>query len=254
MITSNLMGGLGNFMFQITTTHSLALDNEDISVFDSTTSHRIHGHIDSYKDNILRNVNFGTCDYKHSYAEPDFSYNKIPYIKDSILIGYYQSENYFIHNRDKILEYYSIDDVSRKYIDDKYGDLLNNKTCSLHIRRGDYLNVSHIHPPCNLNYYNEAVKHIDSDVYLVFSDDIEWCKENLKFSNLIHFVDGNPDYIDMWLMSLCDNNIIANSSFSWWGAWLNQNPNKKVIAPKKWFGPSARHNTKDLIPETWKII
>jgi hypothetical protein len=88
------------------------------------------------------------------------------------------------------------------------------------------------------------------DNILVFSDDISWCKDNLKFDKM-NFIEGLDNVEDMWLMSLCDNNIIANSSFSWWGAWLNSNFNKKVIAPLHWFGDSANLNTSDIIPTNW---
>jgi hypothetical protein len=249
------MGGLGNYMFQITTAYSLALDNEDSLVLNNRTSVSVHKHIDTYRNNILRNLTYGETTTNKIYSEPFFHYNEIPYTPNLKLNGYYQSEKYFKHNRDKILECFSIDDESRKYIDEKYDNILKNKTCSIHVRRGDYLGLSNIHPTCSINYYGDAMKQMDNDtVFLVFSDDIEWCKQNIKFNHLVHFVEGNEDYMDMWLMSLCDNNIIANSSFSWWGAWLNNNPNKKVIVPKKWFGPGVNHNTQDLIPESWITI
>ena len=255
MITTNLVGGLGNYMFQIAAAYSLSLDNDDTCGFDNGNSVTVHRHVDVYRPNILRNLTFGPTSTTVTHTEPFFHYNQIPYSQNLKLNGYYQSEKYFKHNRGRILDYFSIDDTSREYIEEKYGNLLKNNTCSVHVRRGDYVGLSNIHPPCSLDYYNKSVKQMDSDtVFLVFSDDIQWCKENFKFSDLIHFVEGNPDYIDMWLMSMCKNNIIANSSFSWWGSWLNQNTNKEVIAPKKWFGPGVRHNTQDLIPETWTII
>jgi hypothetical protein len=93
---------------------------------------------------------------------------------------------------------------------------------------------------------------VDSENILIFSDDINWCKNNLLIKNKnIFFIEGNQDYIDLWLMSMCKNNIMANSTFSWWGAWLNKNPNKKVFVPRTWFGNMIKHNTKDLIPNTW---
>lgn len=255
MVTSNLEGGLGNLMFQVASAYSLALDNDDTSMFDINTSGRVHGHITTYGTNILRNITYGTPTVVTTHIEPHFHYEVIPYNVNLKIMGYYQSEKYFKNNRKEILDCFSVDESSHEYIETKYGTLLKNNTCSIHVRRGDYVGLSNIHPPCGLSYYSEAVKHMDSDtVFLVFSDDIQWCKENLKFSDLIHFVEGNPDYIDLWLMSLCDNNISANSSFSWWGSWLNQNPNKKVISPKTWFGPSVQHNTQDLIPETWVTI
>ena len=88
---------------------------------------------------------------------------------------------------------------------------------------------------------------------MVFSDDLDWCKETF-LGNRFTFISGNRDYQDLFLMSMCKNNIIANSSFSWWGAWLNTNLNKKVIAPKKWFGPQLSLSSDDIYPNTWEII
>lgn len=256
MITANLLGGLGNYMFQITAAYSLALDNNDKLIFNIKDSIKVHKPIISYKDNILRNVKFvdTPLTIQNTYSEPFFHYQKIPHKTNVKLHGYYQSEKYFLNNREKILDFYSVDDVSLDKIKKKYGEILNEETCSIHIRRGDYLGLVNHHPTCNLGYYNKAIKLIGEDVkYLVFSDDIDWCKDVFDSDNFI-FIENNEDYIDLWLMSLCKNNIIANSSFSWWGAWLNKNNNKKVIAPKKWFGQAISHNTNDLIPEKWVRI
>tara|TARA_R110002153_G_scaffold67839_1_gene180365 strand:+ start:81 stop:845 length:765 start_codon:yes stop_codon:yes gene_type:complete len=254
MITCNLIGGLGNKMFQITAAYSLGLDNNEPSGFEITPQSNDHSTIDSYRNNIFRHITFGGCDSTNSFMEPRYHYSDIPYTPNLRLLGYYQSEKYFINNRDSVLSLFSIDVDSKKYIEEKYGDNLTKNTTSLHVRRGDYLKLSNHHPTCDLSYYNKAMESFGDDTtYLVFSDDTQWCRESFVGDNFI-FVDGNPDYIDMWLMSLCDNNIIANSSFSWWGAWLNTNPNKKVIAPNKWFGPAIKHNTKDLIPNTWEKI
>jgi hypothetical protein len=250
MVTSNLIGGLGNYLFQIAAAYSMGLDNGVDVIFDTKSSVTVHKHLDTYKTNILRNLVYDTPLIKTQYNEPFFHYQKIPYKENIKINGYYQSEKYFKHNRNNILDLFSINTPSKRYIEEKYGNILKNKTCSIHVRRGDYLGLPNHHPSCTLSYYNEAISQIDTDKFFVFSDDINWCKENFIGDKFI-FIGGNDDYIDLWLMSLCDNNIIANSSFSWWGAWLNQNPTKKVIVPNKWFGPAVKHNTKDLIPKTW---
>ena len=112
----------------------------------------------------------------------------------------------------------------------------------MHIRRGDYVSNSKsnsIHGTCSLEYYREAVKIINekykNSIFFVFSDDISWKKENLLIQNAVYIDNKTIPHEDIYLMSLCKYNITANSSFSWWGAWLNQNKNKVVIAPKKWF-------------------
>ena len=117
--------------------------------------------------------------------------------------------------------------------------------------------VAKVHGACDLEYYNKSIEYlnnkIDSLVFIIFSDDTKWAKENIKISNKTIFVDHNKDekaWLDMQLMSKCNHNIIANSSFSWWGAWLNRNENKIVISPKRWFN-SSNNNTKDLLPNSW---
>ena len=168
-----------------------------------------------------------------------------------MLHGFFQSEKYFHHNRKKILEYFKPTLEIKNQLMDKCNDLLSGKTCSVHVRRGDYLKFPKEHPTLQPEYYYNSFNEFDDDTtFLMFSDDIEWCKENIKGYN-IHYIDESLDFLNIYLMSLCDNNIIANSSFSWWGAWLNENPEKKVIAPKIWFGENKKLETKDIIPESW---
>jgi hypothetical protein len=252
MVTASLMGGLGNYMFQISTAFSLSLDNNDDCVFDVNDVFSPHKSVSSYEGNILRNVTFSNNVISTTtYREPTFQYSPIPYNTKLRLSGYFQSEKYFTHNRNHIISLFSIDGDSMDIITSKYGGLLSGTTCSIHVRRGDYLKLPNQHPVCELGYYLESISLIGDGVdFLIFSDDIPWCKENFK-GDKFTFIDGNKDYIDMWLMSLCDHNIIANSSFSWWGAWLNTNSNKIIITPHKWFGSYLPHNTKDLTPKKW---
>ena len=129
---------------------------------------------------------------------------------------------------------------------------------ALHVRRTDYLTNSENHPPCTLDYYKAALDHFDDDRnVIVFSDDPSWCQEQELFSDDRFMISENTDNrVDLCLMSLCSDFIIANSSFSWWGAWLSTNQNKKVIAPLQWFGTgyTKQHDTKDLIPDGWTRI
>ena len=134
---------------------------------------------------------------------------------------------------------------------------------SLHIRRGDYVSnpvTNNYHGTCSLAYYKKAVlllkEKIENPSFFIFSDDLLWARENLDFINDMTFIDLDksiPDHEEMHLMSQCKHNIIANSSFSWWGAWLNENSDKIVIAPKKWFSDNTI-NTEDLIPAKWMRI
>ena len=121
---------------------------------------------------------------------------------------------------------------------------------SVHVRRGDYTKLQDHHPLCTVEYYEKAMAMFKDHSFLVFSNDIEWCKENIKGPRVMYSEEESAAK-DLQLMASCDHNIIANSSFSWWGAWLNDNQNKKVIAPSNWFGPTCDHSSKDIVPETW---
>lgn len=178
------------------------------------------------------------------------------------LDGYWQSDKYF-----KDIETLLRTEFSFRYEPGgqnlHYTDLIQaSESISLHVRRGDYVSstkTNAFHGVCSIEYYREAINRIKTQisapVFFVFSDDIEWAKSNLPLSHGAYFVDCNGTdhgYEDMRLMSLCKHHIIANSSFSWWGAWLSTNPGKIVFAPQRWF--SATLETKDNIPELWVRI
>ena len=179
----------------------------------------------------------------------NFIYKNINYNPDRnyYLNGYWQSEKYFVEIQDLIRSELKPSPEFFK----KFNYLFGNNNISMHIRRTDYVTSNGYHPVQTIEYYNQAIEIIgDYDNILVFSDDIKWCKENLKFRDII-FIDGNDDIEDLWIMSTCKDNVIANSSFSWWGAWLNQNRNKKVICPKNWFGSQSNIDDRDIVPSTW---
>jgi hypothetical protein len=254
MITSFLQGGLGNQLFQISAVISLALENDDDAVFD-IKNHDLPKQgrkCENYLKNIFRNLNFSDNLFiKNQYREPFYHYKKIEYKSNMCLIGYFQSEKYFSKHANVIREVFSIDEYSLRIIKQKYEEILKKEPISIHVRRGDYIKYEDFHPPCSLEYYNKAMKQFpENSTFLVFSDDIEWCKQNFVGENF-WFVDGNEDYIDLYLMFLCKSAIIANSSFSWWGAWLGKAD--KVIAPNKWFGKTG-NNTKDLFPTHWTLL
>lgn len=251
MIHISLQGGLGNILFQIAAGYSLA---EDLNTYFRAINppyHFSHGDVYTrYKNNFLKKIKFIPQSPYPIYKEPFFSYNPLPQTKKLTLKGYFQSELYFRHNRNKILNLFPPLSTDLEYIKSKYQSYLDNPLVSLHVRRGDYLKFPGVHPTCSIKYYENALsKFSPKPKVLIFSDDIDWCKQNFLGDRFVFIQE--EDYISLYLMSLCEHNIIANSSFSWWGAWLNQNPNKMVIAPKTWFGPSATHNPEDLIPKTW---
>jgi hypothetical protein len=168
------------------------------------------------------------------------------------LYGFFQSEKYFKNVEDIIREDFEFESE----ILDPCQEMMEqvDAPISLHIRRTDYLSNNQNHNNLGLDYYEKALEQFDSDrQVIVFSDDPKWCKKQEIFSSDRFLVSENESgYIDMCLMSLCQDHIIANSTFSWWGAWLCKNKKKRIISPKDWFGPNLKNNNlKDLIPETW---
>jgi hypothetical protein len=259
-VSIKLAGGLGNYMFQIACTYAYGLKHNKKPIFTTGDTMVVHNHINHYKDNILSNVDLVPSHSAWSnvaaYQEPAFSYNEIPgnVSANVYLHGYFQSEKYFKEYRREILDLFSYPSSYKDIVVDKYKDLLSQNTCSIHVRRGDYLNSPNHHPTQNMNYYMKAIKQMPKDsIFLIFSDDISWCKSNFPdLPEKFKFIEGNNDHEDLFLMSMCKNNIICNSSFSWWAAWLNNNIDKKVIAPSVWFGIAyANHNTEDLYCENW---
>ena len=181
MVSAHLQGGLGNYMFQISTAHSLALDHDVNTVFEIGTTTQVHKHISEYIDNIFRNVKFGTLPSGaiFNYVEKTFDYTPIEYQNgyNMRLNGYFQSEKYFKHHREELLSFFSPSPTTLNIIHDKYGSILSrDSVCSIHVRRGDYLKLKDHHPTCDMTYYTDAMDEMSSDTtYLIFSDDIEWC-------------------------------------------------------------------------------
>jgi hypothetical protein len=204
---------------------------------------------------IFRKVTICTALPPHIniYKEAGFAYLPIPYQAEVVLSGYFQSEKYF--DCELVRNLFLIDDQTKAYINRKYGALLAKKPTSIHIRRGDYIRNLDFHPICSLSYFRNAMKMIGSDSpFLIVTNDIEWCKRKFGGDN-IYFTDKESAVVDLYLQSMCANNIISNSSFSWWGAWLNSNPSKKVIYPTPWFGISATEiDDSDLIPDYWMPV
>ncbi len=197
------------------------------------------------------------------WTEPSFNFTPIPKIGGSMALdGYFQSENYFSFST--ALEIFRFNEIFSPFI-----NFDTSKTCSIHVRRGDYVGLPDHHPLLPMSYYIEAMKLSPVKNFIVFSDDIEWCKKNFTLETIGHienekgfddlhitFSEGRSDIEDLYLMTKCAHNIIANSSFSWWGAYLNQNK-KTVISPSKdnWHGKAyADWNHNDLLPASWKQI
>jgi hypothetical protein len=254
-VSINTMGGLGNMLFQIATAYSISKRDNMNLIVDSTNHHGAHYSISKYMNNILRNIKFSEKSLNYTcYGENGHNFNQLPKFDSDIkLIGYFQSEKYFINHRDEIINLFSPTHDILKKINDKYCDVLKNNTTSLHVRRGDFLGISDFHPILPIEYYKDSINLIDNEnIVLIFSDDINWCKSNFDFINKKIFIDDLEDFEELYLMTMCKNNIIANSTFSWWGAWLNENSEKLVISPKIWFGKSLQHlKTDDIYCQNW---
>jgi len=175
--------------------------------------------------------------------------------------GYLQSEKYFEHCKDLVFSYLELKDDYVNVIKDKYGDILNQKNCAIHVRRGDYLKFPAYHPVMSMDYYNKAISHFDEDtMFIVFSNDMQWCKNNFIGDRFIFIENGDKSLggdviVEHNLMSMCQNFITANSSFSLWASILSKNPNKKIICPSTWFGPAIAHyKLDDMYPKNSIII
>lgn len=194
------------------------------------------------------------------YNEPHHNFDPkvLKQTNNSYLIGYWQTEKYFTDIRETILKDFSFKQLAKGKNAKLLEQIKNTESISVHVRRGDYVTNKHankFHGTKEQSYYNAALEPIlkktKEPTLFVFSDDPDWCKKNLKFKQKTVYIEGNKKgYEDMRLMMNCRHNVIANSSFSWWAAWLNQNSDKLVSAPKQWFNdPSV--NTKDVIPASW---
>lgn len=182
--------------------------------------------------------------------------------KNSYLVGYWQSEKYFPGMRDQLLREFSLKDSLTEESRRVAEKIETANSVSLHVRRGDYLTNSaaaEIYENLPIEYYRHAVQQIaqrETDLQgFVFSNDIDWCKEKLKLDIPVHYVDhttADTAYEDMQLMQLASHNVIANSTFSWWSAWLNQNA-RTIISPAHWFRPGQLDDT-NIIPVTWQTL
>ena len=275
------MGRLGNQMFQYAALKGIAAhrgyeytippENPRIQIDN-------YGLIEAFELSDNKKIGWLNTQYdiiaeKHFHFDEDL-FNTFP--DGSGLYGFFQSEKYFKHIEDEIREDFTF---KKEWLEpcEGFRKDLGDEVIFLHVRRGDpnladkrgfkwaYTQCSSQHPPQPLEYYEKALKEFDDDMpVVVFSDSIDWVKEQDLFKPDRFMISEQTDkfsdgalvpYIDLCLMTLCDHAIIANSSMSWWGAWLIQNEYKKVVAPKMWFGPAyADKDTKDLYPKDCIVI
>lgn len=257
MISVKLMGGLGNQLFQIFATMAYSIRNNVEIGLNKT---EVVGKRSTYWNNLFRGIQ--TSDIlvcEEDYRELNFTYSELPkFHKSTKLVGYFQSYKYFENEYKCIIDTMNLSNLQEEA---KKHSLHNG--IGIHFRLGDYKNIQEYHMLMPYEYYKSAMIHLnkkDDVFYFCEEEDNEAVDEIVK-SLAVEF--GNkfikvPDYLKDWeqllIMSCCNDNIIANSTYSWWGAYFNNNPNKTVCYPGTWFGPKINHSTIDLFPESWQRI
>ena len=271
-ITGHLMGGMGNLLFILATCYDLSKKYDSTLKFYTKPWNDKRKNIIEY--NMFKNFQLDlntSRNYNITYNEKNFFNDDIHIDSciDNCIHGYFQSYKYFdkyktefvkmLHNPYSQIVESTINQYKTQVATDKSINALI--PVSIHVRRTDYLPLSHIHLNLDMKYYLEAISHFSTEnsIFIIFSDDVTFIQNEPMFQNLPHkiIVDNPDDEYCFWLMSACTHNIIANSSYSWWASYVNSNPAKLVIAPNRWFGPSGpQHKIRDIIPDThnYKLV
>ncbi len=289
MIVVRLIGGLGNQMFQYVAGRALAIYHNTDLYLDTTylgfdpdgaytkrnyelepfalkaqiADKKVLGEFQNSPLFITKLKSFFPGMFnKMVFNESQTSFHeqffKLP--ANTYLNGYWQDENYFSTHRELLLKEFDLRKKSSSY-QSLIEQVTSGNSISIHVRHGDYLTLdtaNAFHGVLPLTYYLEAVEYFTKTnqdfTFFIFSDDLDWCRKNLGFITNAHFIDGKKLGIssqeELLTMSHCQHNIIANSSFSWWAAWLNTNKNKTVIAPHYWFN-KMQEQPENLIPFNW---
>ncbi len=254
-VSATLVGQLGNQMFQIAAAASLALDNNASTAFpDLITSDEFNIPL-NYREVFCQLETKITCPIQFHYFDPNCQYTPIPYRPNMCIRGWFQSEKYFCHHKKEIQNLFAPTSKINNYLETKYIDIINHP-CTVSIHHRSYLiedpKQTH-HPTQPKEYYLKAISYYPEDaLFVVCSNDLNWCKQNFDdIPRTFVYIENEPHFHDLYLMSMCKHNIISNSSFSWWSAYLNLNLDKIVIAPKRWFAETAGRDYKDVIPENW---
>lgn len=292
MIVVRICGGLGNQLFQYAAGKQLSLINKTPLVLDlssyhwdkvrsyrldcfNISAHALHeyplpGSVINNRRRVTRHIWYGLLSITPGYPwifirEKPGQMRRLPSDakKHIYLDGYWQHEAYFRNIATLVRKEFAL----RRSLSDQGMEMLNTiqreNAVSIHIRRTDYVSNPRVvatNGVCPLTYYHEAVEllseRVSQPTFFVFSDDISWARHNLKLDFPIRFVDiqgVDQDCQDLFLMSQCKHQIIANSTFSWWGAWLNSNPSKIVIAPQRWYS-AKRRQKQQIVPSEWLMV
>ena len=248
--------GLGNKLFKIAAAISLAKKNNSKAVFPDLA----HSNHKYFKETIFRKLDDNNGD--SSFITNNFTwyrsgYVEIPFREGLNLKGDFQSWRFFKNMNDEIKDVFSIpSSIKDEIMQSEYSHVLAKKTVGLHIRRGDYVDNKDQYNVIDVDYIDKALSYFNLDhTCVVFSDDIPWCKKNVKSDHKIVFVENKSEIFDVYLMTLLDNVITSNSTFSWWGAYLNANKDKLVITPRHWYNEKLKkqgyHADSDLLPNNW---
>jgi hypothetical protein len=293
MILVKLQGGLGNQMFQYATSRSLIKQPDKVQ-FDHTfleqnNADKEHFTARKFELDIFKNIKANkTPKWKvNFFMSQSFSFRLLRLILNRRLLfirqienelitlpihskngnlyldGYFQSEKYFKPIRQQLLNEFEFPEFDPYNEDLKQQIIKSRNSVSIHVRRGDYIKserILNVHGVLNYSYYQKAIDILNAVFtgldFFIFSDDMKWAKETFKEYNTQFFDHnkGNESWKDMALMSYCKHHIIANSSFSWWGAWLSKNTGY-TFAPSRWFNPlTVNFNIRDFIPDNWTIL
>lgn len=248
MIIGKLSGGLGNQMFQYAAGRSMSLRDNTPLLLD----------IRWYRGRTSRTYLLGDFNVKAEIARNSDIFKVKLFSRRNYLSGDFQSEKYFKNIESTLRKEFKLKNeigIGSKQV---LAEIVADNAVSIHLRGGDYVKgpKAKFHGTCSPEYYQKAVEKIRKEVdlphFYIFTDDIEWAKNHISLPDPYTFVSkaGRPAQDELMLMVACKHNVIANSSFSWWGAWLNENPTKIVIAPKKWFNDPTM-DSGDIVPESW---
>jgi hypothetical protein len=260
-VTCWIMGQLGNQLFQIATTLAYGWDYDAIALFPYL--HKQEDRISYNKDRIFFRLNASAPPRNalHVFEETrNHFYKKIPFKKDQLLFGYFQCWKHFHHHRDHILSILSPSKTVLDTLDKKYSPLISqSNTVAVHVRtQNKRAHELKIHEFLGLEYYEKVMRLFpENSQFVVFSDRINWCKKHFpKLGKNFIFIEGNDLVEDLFLMSMMKHIIICNSTFSWWGAYLNQNPNRLVVAPQSFLNPNINPNfsSEDVFLPDWKLV
>lgn len=237
-VTCDFLGRMGNNMFQVAA--MIGYSKKYCLDWGIPTGYR-HKEIYKYFPRLPRFRSAGKKLHIHDEGLHGFTYHEIPYVPTGIkLRGFFQSEKYFDDCEDVIKQTFRL-------------NIKPTNRISIHVRRGDYVKYIDNFLPTTVEDVQKVIDHFGrSERFLVCSDDISWCRENLRSLNVhFDFNDGTNEFQDLSEMASCQHHVVSRSSFSWWAAWLGHNPNKTVVTLTPWFGKNNPLDTKDIIPDNW---